>query len=559
MSTPDGLDAGLVEYEHDSDGRVIETRNAWWGRRQFSYDEAGHLVESVNGNGGVSRYVYDQFGRVVEITNPVGGVTQRQFDERNNCIAVTDPLGRTTRAEYDLAGRQSWQEDPDGHRTQWDYDQAGRLDQVSVDGQVMSKAERDDANLRGEMTDTSGPEPVIYGRAWDRSGRLLAETRGQVGLRWVYDRKGRLSKLATPDGREITYTYDKAGRLTAVSHPVFGRARFDYDTAGQLARSEAGPMSQTWHWFAGEVVGLEIEASGTNHSVEVTRDDWGLVDQVSCDGVATAYGYDPAGQLISATTRGETSTWTYDLAGRLVKETGPAGQYDYRHDVAGQLLESTGPGGTARHCYDGSGRRIRSDLPGGVTRDFAWSPNGFLAAVTDTVGGEVSRTTLLTDSRGQLVAINDQAVWWDNGGRLAPSLLRAGATPVFSLVGLIGMGDSWISPGWHTSQSDHVADPWVARPVTVDGELPTGVGLAAGGRLTFAGGPGVAGLELVGRRVVDPASRGFLSTDANDPVVGAGWAGNPYAYGGNNPVGWFGPAGLRPLTDADILRLAQAS
>ncbi|MBP3036563.1 hypothetical protein J2M53_09900 [Arthrobacter sp. zg-ZUI100] len=37
-----------------------------------------------------------------------------------------------------------------------------------------------------------------------------------------------------------------------------------------------------------------------------------------------------------------------------------------------------------------------------------------------------------------------------------------------------------------------------------------------------------------------------------DPVLGAGWDGNPYAYAGNNPLNATDPAGLRPLTDEDL-------
>ncbi|RLP05885.1 polymorphic toxin-type HINT domain-containing protein [Propionibacterium australiense] len=77
-------------------------------------------------------------------------------------------------------------------------------------------------------------------------------------------------------------------------------------------------------------------------------------------------------------------------------------------------------------------------------------------------------------------------------------------------------------------------------------------GLGGGLGLSSTGTLGVDGLSLVGARVYDPATAGFLSTDPLPPVLGAGWAANPYSYAGNDPVNLSDPTGLRPLSDADL-------
>ena len=61
------------------------------------------------------------------------------------------------------------------------------------------------------------------------------------------------------------------------------------------------------------------------------------------------------------------------------------------------------------------------------------------------------------------------------------------------------------------------------------GALPAGI------TLTGNGGLDIAGLEWLGARAYDPATRGFLSTDPLSPVLGAGWDGNPYAYAATTP------------------------
>ncbi|MWV31336.1 EndoU domain-containing protein [Rathayibacter iranicus] len=56
----------------------------------------------------------------------------------------------------------------------------------------------------------------------------------------------------------------------------------------------------------------------------------------------------------------------------------------------------------------------------------------------------------------------------------------------------------------------------------------------------------------MGRRAYDPTTRGFLSTDPVPPVWGAAWSGNPYSFAGNDPVHALDPAGLSPVSDAQL-------
>lgn len=102
-----------------------------------------------------------------------------------------------------------------------------------------------------------------------------------------------------------------------------------------------------------------------------------------------------------------------------------------------------------------------------------------------------------------------------------------------------------MTSGWRTERPTSPMDPW--NPLaTDDPHLPPGVLLAADG------GVSLAGLEWLGHRVYDPATRGFLSTDPLESVVGSGWSGNPYSYAGNDPMPALDPLGLRPVSDAEL-------
>jgi RHS repeat-associated protein len=120
---------------------------------------------------------------------------------------------------------------------------------------------------------------------------------------------------------------------------------------------------------------------------------------------------------------------------------------------------------------------------------------------------------------------------------------------LISTPGLTGVGTGWQAPGWRTGRGT-ATDPWAVADIAAPA---AGIGIGAAGELT------VAGLEWLGARVYDPASRGFLSADPLDPVPGAGWSGNPYAFAGNDPLHALDPTGLRPVTDAELKAYAASN
>jgi RHS repeat-associated protein len=138
-----------------------------------------------------------------------------------------------------------------------------------------------------------------------------------------------------------------------------------------------------------------------------------------------------------------------------------------------------------------------------------------------------------------------------------PSLvLMGGASVVATPGGTATIGCEQLEPTWRGARATDVTDPWEA--LRTSSGIP-GLELPAGVELSASGGLAVAGLDWLGARVYDPSTRGFLSTDPLAPVLGAGWAGNPYSYAGNDPLHALDPLGLRPTTDADLDAYAKAN
>jgi len=543
---------GVARYAYDAAGRVVRSSDTWYGRRTFRYDAAGQLVEVVNGNGGVTRYDYDANGRVVAIVDPLGNTTRREYDAMNRVVAETDPLGRTTRAGYDGAGRQSWQEDPTGRRLSWTYDESGRVAEEAVDGRTVSAIARDLRARTVQITDhTRGEQAQVHDLAWNRRGQLVSRSRDGRTVSWEYDADGRRTAMTTPDGSRTDYTRDAVGHLVAVDHPLLGRAVMERDASGRLVEATAGGIISTWEHHDGFVVGHTVGDTDGFTRTTVRRDEEGRITALDRDGEGTTYSYDEACQLIEARTGGSVTRWRYDASGRLIEESTDGSTVEHTYDPAGQLTTTTESAGRTRtHSYDGLGRRTGTTGNDGTSRDYRWSASGWLAGVSDRTADGSRETHLHVDALGELAGIDADDLFWDTaaGGAIP---VQAGQTPVVAAGPVTGIGAEWTTPGWRSARSTAAADPWAAAS---QAELPAGFSISGAGELSLPGG-----LEWLGARVYDPSTRGFLSVDPLDPVNGAGWAGNPYSYAGNDPLHALDPTGLRPVTDAELAAYAAAN
>ncbi|MFK0040039.1 DUF6531 domain-containing protein [Paenarthrobacter sp. NPDC090517] len=571
---------GTARYGYDRCGRLSFSQDSWYGTRRFTYNVAGELTGTINGVGGRTGFEYDARGRLTKITDPAGGVTTRTYTATDQVESVTDQLGRVTTATYDPAGRQLSQTDPDGHTTTWTYDAPGREATTSVDGTLLAAIERESTRRRVVITDHTGGAgyAVEHELCFDRRGLLIRKSNGTQTLGWEYDADGNRTGFTDPTGTTTRYTRDAAGRVTAVSNPLLGDAAFTHDASGRITTATAGNYAQEWVYRDGSLV--EHSRTHTNNpgTADVTligREDGGRITALTRNGATTWYGYDTAGQLISSTTgttsgsndagaSASVSAWEYDAGGRLLRETTPAGSRTYSYDAAGQLLTVTEPdGAVTEYVYDGLGRRVRVIGADGSWTEYAWGPTGYLSGTIekDRDGVERHRHGLHVDALGELATVDGARLWWDTAAPV-PTLAGINTTQLLSLPGgVAGIGEAWTAPGWRAARPTDQHDPWavLGTPTTptptspgvvsglgASGVLPPGIALTAGG------GIDIAGLEWLGKRAYDPATRAFLSTDPLAPVLGAGWDGNPYSYAGNNPLNTSDPTGLQPLTDADL-------
>ncbi len=566
---------GSFSFGYDKAGRAVRLNDGWYGRRRLQYDAAGQLVGVTNAAGGQTRFEYDELGRCVAVVDPLGGRTERRYDVVGRLVAEIDPLGRTTRYGYDAAGRQTRRIDPTGAELFWTYDDTGRLTETRAGDRLLSRIERD----FGGRTVRVHEGDTVNELGWNETGKLIRRGRGRDGaadsgiaLSWTYDGDGRRTAFTRSDGAQTRYEYDQAGRVTAVTEPGLGRAVIERDGIGRIVSMAAPGLHATWVWDGGGIVRHQVTRHGVTETVQIERDAAGRVVAQLSDGVRTGYTYDPAGQLVEARrSDGSVTGYGYDAAGRLIRETTDGRTVDYGYDAAGQLLSRRGSEGITRYGYDAGGRRIAEIGPDGERR-FGWDPRGFLTKITTIthehdkitartrsasdqreLSGDTTTQDFRVDALGELAAVDDQPVAWDTAGDL-PLLAQVGDLSISSYgpltallpdaAGQAGERGEWLTPDWRPRSTG--ADPWGVAPGVSRAGLPSGVAIGGQGNLL------VGGREWMQARVYDPATRGFLSTDPLDPALGAGWAGNPYSFAGNDPLNQSDPWGLSPVTDEEL-------
>lgn len=535
--------SGTFRWAYDKAGRVVRTKDPYNGVREFGYDEADQLVTATSGTGGITRYEYDTAGRAVTITDPTGGVRRRTFDAMNRCTSETDQLGHTSYASYDAAGRFIRNVDADGRVLEIGYDEAGQDSWLRVDGRLFSRFTRDLANRSRTIEDLSDPRrPLTHTLTYDPRGLLVRHDRGGMCTSWAYDPDGLPVEVTAPGGATTCYRRDAAGGLVAVEHPGLATAVLERDRVGRLVTVRAGRTVHEWAFRDGFRTRHEATSGGRTRVSVMDYTPDGALASVSVDGERTSYRYDRAGQMVEAAGPEGTNSWAYDAGGRLTAETVDGVTWQRTYDAAGRLLEAACSGRTITYAYDRSGRRTGEEDSSGSRREYEWTGLWRLAAVTEHSGDTVVRTTTLVDALGQLSRVNDEQLFFDD---LTGDLLQAGDEPIVHAGPMTAHGaEGWLEPSWRPDRHMNPADPY--EPPSPQVSLPGGLGLGPGGE------PRIAGTEWLGARVLDPASRSFLSPDPVEPTVGAGWAANPYSYAGNNPVNLFDPAGLHPLTSEEL-------
>ena len=613
IQATDGL-GFRTHFSYTATGQVCRVVDATGQVTDYEYDAMDRLVRVIKAAGtddeSVQEYAYDAAGRLVRAHDGVREYTHTYDYAAGGRLSHTCVDG-VKAAEFGVQ---------DQGRTVWvrDYASAQALDgNASEDAFVQHRFVYDARGLlversrSGVMTDTSGASSG----AADVDAQVQAlntfTNTGAYTLTLGYDADGYRTRMVTPYG-ETAVAYDGAGRVVSMSradqdaHGESLVAQYSYDAMGRLIRAQLGDILSRWEFddVSGLVCSYSRENTARADSVEhteVIRDEQGrIVGLESADGLVV-YTYDAAGQLTGSRSGDLEFEWVFE-AGLMVSErtwrhsggTGEpeetsrvlAGERSFAYNRLNQLTEIIAADRTAEHMfttvttyeYNAAGERTREIITDdrGVqrVREYAWGAYCGLASVTDTYvtahGGEAaSRVRMVTDVTGELAQVAggngvSTPLLWDPDAAM-PQILGAGGMPApgsdggFSQVGIAGGFDPWAVPSMLGSAPDvqGMSIPGLPRTSSADDSGVWGSMLPAGFSFTGAGSVRVAGLDVMGARVFDGASKRFLSTDPLAQVPGTGFFADVYAFCGNNPVGLMDPWGLKPMSPDEFQKYSK--
>lgn len=490
-----GVDAGVgdhLDVVWDDQGRIVGYRSAS-GESSVERDPAGRIRATTDATGATTRYEWDERGLLSASVDPAGITSSYRYDERGRLVDQSAPAGRSTRWQYDVAGYIATVGDPAGVVTEILRDRSGIVTGVRRDG-----------------------------HGWDRTldaGGRESERRaldGTVLGRYGYDAAGRLTSASVPDSGFVSaFLWDDNDRLSQFTD-VTGTSTIERDADGLAVAftNQDGVRTVVERDTFGRVVGLRDGEAGEYRSVddEFIRDPAGRL-LIGPD--ATVYRYDDAGRLAEIAPPDEVATrYDYGDDGLIARETGPNGTRDFGYDAGGRVTSITVHDiGEMTIGYDVAGRRSIETGPDGAVTRYRWNDLDQLVGI-ERAGrdGEVTIVRLELDALGRPQRINGQPVGYD---------AMTGRPNLLGDVRLISVGDvTWRSdePAWNRSRDDR----------------PDGVA--------------VAGLVLLGARVFDPLTRQFLTTDPLMAVPGTNGASSAYTYAWHDPVNYFDPSGLQPVS-----------
>ncbi|WP_168164904.1 RHS repeat-associated core domain-containing protein [Rothia sp. HMSC065G12] len=510
-------------------------------------------------------YVSDALGRLVRVDSaPKLGdeVSDTAFFAAGNRVSAAENASAAEVFASTGAWSLAYSYDADGNVVQRTTPYGSTVYGYSPGGRIRS-TQQIPAGVGVEDSSSVGDKPGVAEFAYDALGYLERVQVGECVSSWVRDTSGAV----------MGYTEEVLGGANepgGSSSGVVQGVRVRRNPAGKITRVE-DTVKGSWCEYA-------YDASGR------------LIRAVSSDDVSVAWVYDPVGLLMREETHQEGAlvrVRSFSYAGERVQtvrlhealEDGVSSAAPFAgvvEDLTGLDTSSLVCTGSIQYSYDVRGFRTGAADHTGAAVTWGWDALGSLERVErinhnsdSPLGSHLSAASdgnstvwfAASSVRNMPVAVGSQQdgqdpvvspLVWDTTVPDAALLVGVGVTEAVSAGSVLGGRDSILTgtgAGVYSFGTDifGTASPvtWGSNTTAAAGNglpgLPADVGLTVQGALATVGG------ELMGARLYDPVTAGFLSPDPVEPVAGSGYMGASYLFASGDPVNLHDPTGLEPI------------
>ena len=511
-------------------------------------------------------YVSDALGRLVRVDSaPKLGdeVSDTAFFAAGNRVSAAENASAAEVFASTGAWSLAYSYDADGNVVQRTTPYGSTVYGYSPGGRVRS-TQQVPAGVGVEDSSSVGDKPGVAEFAYDALGYLERVQVGECVSSWVRDTSGVV----------MGYTEEVLGEAdepSGSSSGVVQGVRVRRNPAGKITRVE-DTVKGSWCEYAYDVSGRLIRA-------------------VSSDDVSVVWVYDPVGLLMREETHQEGAlvrVRAFSYVGERVQTvrlyealedgggSSAAPVAGVVEDLAGLDASSLVCTGSVQYSYDVRGFRTGATDHTGAAVTWGWDALGSLERVErinhssdSLLGSHLSAASdgnsavwfAASSVRNMPVAVGSQQgrqdpvvspLVWDTTVPDAASLVGVGVTEAVSAGSVLGGRDSILTgtgAGVYSFGTDifGAASPvtWGSNTTAAAGNglpgLPADVGLTDQGALATVGG------ELMGARLYDPVTAGFLSPDPVEPVAGSGYMGASYLFASGDPVNLHDPTGLEPI------------
>jgi RHS repeat-associated protein len=361
----------VTTYTYQPNGLDIRTITGPRGTLNFEYNDHRQLIQSDAADGRVSQFTYLPNGKLSTVTNALNQVTQYHYnsDHRLQRLSVA---GKTIATyEYDAIGRKIAQTDLHGRRTTYAYNNLDTLVEITYPGG--RKTTRDYNTCPRLLHSETLPGGRRYDYRYDAAKQLVATTDPEQGqLTLERDKNGNLAALVDKNQNRTSFTYNSANQQTAQTYADDKALTTTYDRGRITTLTNARGMVTTYSYNNNQQLSA-ISYSDNSPGVSFSYNDQGQLQQV-IDAIGTHnYSYDARGRLQSYDSpwREDIIQYSYDLLGRTSALTLNGQPYaSYQYDVLGRLIQVSGLGDSFNWQYNDNHQQPSVILaqPNGITR-----------------------------------------------------------------------------------------------------------------------------------------------------------------------------------------------